>query len=194
MKKLFQISLISIMIFSFGNAAYASNVNSPNETNEDAVYVEAVRDPEPPAQISPLSATSVYEFNILGPRYQNSKAFIRYLTGSWAKSDKYTWTETQSVALTFSTNITADAASKVKAQFGLAASYTTTYSVGVSIPADPTKFSKLSYNMDLMQQYIQYKRTVIACEAGVCVQFPDDWVNTTYIEPTSNSYLIVKYQ
>jgi hypothetical protein len=141
-----------------------------------------------------MSANAYFEVKALGARYQNSKAFIRYLTESWAKADNYNWSVSQSVGLTFTTSISIDAAKAIQAEFGLESGYTASYSVGISIPADSSRFSKLALRMDLMQQYVQFQRTVYSCVAGVCSQFKDPWVNTTYVEPTKNTYLTVEYQ
>ncbi|BBI34604.1 hypothetical protein [Cohnella abietis] len=190
MKKLFQLLLVLTLVLSIGNAAYAE---SSNETSKDVLAVQAVRDPEPNI-ISPFASGETIETSALGAKYVDSKAFIRFLSSSWSKADKYNWTESQSYSLSFTTSVATDVAKAIKANFGLAGSYTSTYSVGTSIPADQTKFSKLSYNMDLNKQYVKYRKKLVTCNVASCWESYTTWTETTYIEPTANSYLIVNYQ
>jgi hypothetical protein len=120
---------------------------------------------------------------------------VKYLTGSWAKAQSYTWSEAQTTSLTFSGNVTSEAKSIVKAQLGLAGGFTTTYSVAISVPADPTRYSKLAFASDYWQQYISYVRTVTYYTTyGGYGSYSEPRVHTTYQEPTENTYLQVIYQ
>lgn len=113
-----------------------------------------------------------------------NKEFVRYLTTSWAKASSYTWSQSQSVSWT----VTGDATwgETVKTKLGLSASRTTTYGVGVTIPADSSKYSKLSFKSDFFVQNYKYSMVV----NGVTTRTDTGSVKS----PTVNSYLVVDYQ
>jgi hypothetical protein len=120
--------------------------------------------------------------------YTNSKEFIRYLTTSWANSSQYVWNESQSTTWTYSGSVTLDVAKKIKAQLGLSSSRTTTYGVGVTIPADSTKFSKLGFYQDMFHQNVILKS--VDDITGEITRYDSG----SLVSPLEDSYLIVTYK
>lgn len=140
------------------------------------------------------SASITYDIKAEGSKLFHSKRFIRYLTSSWAKASKYTWSKSQSTSLTFSGNVTGEATDNIKAQLGLSAGYTTTYSVAIDIPADSTKFSKLAFGADYYSQAISYVRTATWWTSYGSGSYSEPRKYTTYYEPTPETYLYAVYQ
>lgn len=83
-----------------------------------------------------------------------TKRFVRYLTGSWAKSDGYTWSKSQSASSTLSSNVGVSSKT-VSASLGVSNTVTTSFSVSISIPANQYKFSKLAFYSDYNKRYIK---------------------------------------
>lgn len=115
-----------------------------------------------------------------------SKRFIKYLTGSWTKAEKYTWSKSNSASWSKSASTTAEVATAVRTSLGLSASRTTTYSISITIPASTSKYSKLGFASDYFRQNYKYTMTV----GGEETQSHRGYIDT----PTQNSYLIVYYQ
>ncbi|MNW51058.1 hypothetical protein D3C74_285300 [compost metagenome] len=116
-----------------------------------------------------------------------SKAvFQKYLSMNWSQASQYTWTESNSVQWTYSGSATIDIASKVKSTLGLSTSRTTTYGVGVNIPANSSKYSKLGFASDIFNQFYYWTKTV----DGTLVASERGNIKT----PLQETYLIVYYQ
>ncbi len=120
-----------------------------------------------------------------------NKEFVKYLTDSWALANNYTWSKTTTVSWTFGGDVTFG--EKVKTKLGLSTSRSTSHTTGTSIPADPTKFSKLAYGSDyFIQNYTvnadikdsngKITRTITGYERG--------YVKT----PTSDTYIYPVYK
>lgn len=119
--------------------------------------------------------------------YSNlSQVFVKYLTSSWAKASSYTWSTANTVSWTYGGNATFDIADKVRTSLNLSQSRTTTYSVGITIQASSSKFSKLGFASDYYNQNYYYAKIVdniiVATETG--------YIRT----PKVDTYLIVYYQ
>lgn len=110
--------------------------------------------------------------------------YVRDLTTSWAKASQYTWTKSQTVSWTV--NGDATWGETVKLKLGLSASRTTSYGVGVTIPADSTRDSKLVFKSDFFRQDYRYTMVV----DGETTQNTVGWTES----PTADSYLRVQYK
>lgn len=115
-----------------------------------------------------------------------SKQFEKYLTESWAKASQYTWSKATTTNWTYGGNITKDIHEGVRATLNLSRSRTTSYNIGVTIPADSSRFSKLGYASDFFKQDYKYELFV----EGTVTQTETGYIKT----PTQDSYLIVYYQ
>lgn len=73
------------------------------------------------------------------------QSFVKYLTPSWAKAASYTWSQSNTTTWTVSGGATYEAAETVRLTLGLSRSRTTTYSIGITIPEDSSRFSKLGF-------------------------------------------------
>lgn len=144
--------------------------------------------------ISPIKSSTYLTATKQGNTRLETK-FVRWLTQSWAKADKYVWAASQTVGLSFSAGLGFEATEKVKADLGLTVSKTYTYGVSTFIPAKVNKNSKLA----LFVRYNVGKVTVTKYNALWIV---GQRVNTTkvgsstgtYYEPTKTSYLKVLYE
>lgn len=114
------------------------------------------------------------------------KKFVKYLTGSWAYSDGYTWSKTNTTSVTGSGESTVEFAKQVAGKLGLSVSRSTSYSVAVSIPANKSKMSKLGFASDYTKyvyDYKQYKDTTLITSS-----------RDTYYAPEKDTYLLVYYK
>lgn len=115
-----------------------------------------------------------------------SKKFVRYLTGSWAYSNGYTWSNTNTTSVTGSGESSLAFAKEVAGKLGLSVSRSTSYSVAVSIPADVSKMSKLGFASDYTKYVYDYK------------YYKDGTLKTssrdTYYAPEKDTYLLVYYK
>lgn len=78
----------------------------------------------------------------------------QYLTGSWAKADKYTWTTTVTTTATLSSSVGVSAKT-VSGQIGATYSTAKGFSVATSIPASPSRYSKLALRADYNKHYVR---------------------------------------
>lgn len=115
-----------------------------------------------------------------------TKKFVKYLTGSWAYSDGYTWSKTNTTTVTGSGESTVSFAKEVAGKLGLSISRSTSYSVAVSIPADKSKMSKLGFASDYTKYIYDYK----AYKDGTLQTSSRD----TYYAPQEDTYLLVYYK
>ncbi|MDO4555974.1 MAG: hypothetical protein Q4B70_12625, partial [Lachnospiraceae bacterium] len=117
---------------------------------------------------------------------KQSKKFIRYLTDAWAKASSYTYKKSVSVGVTVDLSGEKSFAKKVIAKLGLAVSASKSFEIGISIPADKTKYSKLSLLND--QYKVIYKHKYYE---------GDKLTKTTKVtaySPTKDFYLTPRYQ
>lgn len=121
---------------------------------------------------------------IYGPAYVEK--FDQYLTGVWAYSDGYTWGTTTTTNLSFSGSISSDIAGYIQSTFGYTKSRSRSYSVSISLPADPSKSSKLGLYGDFNRDYVYYTKS----KYGSTV---DSGYTYTY-EPTNDQTLKVVYR
>ncbi|WP_146259734.1 hypothetical protein [Paenibacillus silvae] len=105
------------------------------------------------------------------------------MTSYWSKADKYNWTETTTTTWSVSGGPSADALSKIKTVLNLSVSKSKAYAVGISIPANPAKESKLGLFGDFNRYYVKMSD---ALERDV------SYHNVS--EPTDVQYLIVVYK
>lgn len=108
------------------------------------------------------------------------------MTGSWAYSDGYTWSKTNTTSVTGSGESTVEFAKQVAGKLGLSVSRSTSYSVAVSIPANKSKMSKLGFASDYTKyvyDYKQYKDTTLITSS-----------RDTYYAPEKDTYLLVYYK
>lgn len=113
-----------------------------------------------------------------------SKKHVRYLTPTWQKASQYTWTTTTTATATMSSTLGTDIRA-VSASLGVSYSRSKAYAVGVTIPANKYKYSKLALKADYNRYYV--KKTVTL----------GGRTTTSYgylYSPTSNQYLVVTYQ
>lgn len=115
-----------------------------------------------------------------------SRKFVKYLTGSWAYSDGYTWSRTNTTTITGSGESGKTFAKKVTAKLGFSVSYSTSYSVAVHIPAVETKLSKLGFASDYKKIVYDYKYY----KDGTLKESSRD----TYYAPKKDTYLLVYYK
>lgn len=113
-----------------------------------------------------------------------SKEFVRYLTASWAEASVYTWSKANSTSWTYGGSYTIG--EKVKYALNLSTSRTTTYSIAISIPADPKRLNKLGFASDYFRQNYKYEKIV----DGKVVATENSYIKT----PTVNTYLLVYYK
>ncbi|KMK91846.1 hypothetical protein [Rossellomorea marisflavi] len=113
-----------------------------------------------------------------------SKKFVKYLTGSWAYSDKYTWSKSNSASATVSADLNLSA-KDISSKLGVSATKTTTYSTTVSIPANKSKLSKLAFYSDFDKRNVTVTRKI-------------GKVNSTkrgdHYSPRKDTYLLVSYK
>lgn len=210
-KRLVALGMSLMMICGFTNFVYAAeeqkNLNIPIDAlafksidDETGTYTAGL-----PIQTRQKSGliTSYFEStsntNLSGYKYDiyasgdstTRKEFVRYLTGSWAKADGYTWSKSQSASWTVSGGVTFG--EKIRVALGLSKSRTTTYSVAVHIPANANRESKLAFGSDFFtQDYYVNKKTInsVGTVTATVTNYDSGYVKT----PTKDSYLYVIYK
>jgi hypothetical protein len=112
--------------------------------------------------------------------------WVKYLTSVWAMAQSYTWTSTTTATATLSTDVSLSAAN-VSTKLGLTASRSRTWSVGITVPASSTRYSKLSLLSDYDRRYIQ---TWITVDSKLSGSYKYAYLYT----PTVNQYIKVTYK
>ncbi len=95
---------------------------------------------------------------VSGPVYVNKK-FVRHLTGTWAKAGSYNWSKSTTVGASLTSSIGVSAKS-VSGSLGVTSSYTATWSVGGTIPANKKRYSKLTLRSDYKRYYVKTRTYV----------------------------------
>ena len=116
-----------------------------------------------------------------------NRRFVKYLTSSWAYSDRYTWTNSVSYGWSVTSGIS-DSYSYIKTNFSWTLSASETYSVAISIPADETRLSKLGFYADY--KYYSVTSKLHDWWTGAII----DTESGTAYDPTSETSLIVRYE
>lgn len=112
--------------------------------------------------------------------------FVKYLSSSWTKASSYTWIKSNSASWTISSGADATIAENVRSSLGLSKTRTTTYAVAVTIPADPSRYSKLGFASDYFKQNYKYTMTV----DGTVTRSENAYIKT----PTEDTYLKPYYK
>lgn len=81
---------------------------------------------------------------------------VRYLTSAWAKADGYTWNESVSVGSSVSSSLSMDA-NTISSQIGVNVSVEATWGVGISIPADSSRDSRLELKSLFEKRMVKVK-------------------------------------
>jgi len=116
-----------------------------------------------------------------------SKKHVKYLTTVWAKAKSYTWSKNTTVDATLSAGLDASL-SKIGADLGLSVRYSQSYSVGITVPANSKKFSKLALKADFNKYKVGTRKKI----SGKAIT---KWKYADYYAPIKNrQYLVVQYQ
>lgn len=138
------------------------------------------------------NADTMHYSKIKNRKYiQTIKNTIAYLSSMWALSDHYTVTE--GVSKTSSLSVSATKGSFTKAKISLTGQFSTSvtrsFSVGISIPANPQRNSKLA---------IQEEKKVYSCDLYDVTNYgyteTERKTGSGYVYEPSDLYLVVVYQ
>lgn len=200
MKKLYIALFISaiFLVSAFPQSSYAAEENNyyDIEDSEDyelgeSVEVEGILDPvlsfPDPTIVSPKCIACLntnYKVNtVSGPT--KVKRRVRFLTSSWAPADRYNWSTTQSASSTVSANVGLSSKA-ISSQLGVSNTVTTSYSVAISIPANPKRLNKLAFYADYNRRYVRVRKYM-----GTTLLSTD---HTYHYAPRKDTYLQVVYQ
>lgn len=191
------ISMFILSIFTFGvmmNSVSASASGDEDFNDGLEEYTELGPEVKVEGELSEVEydlevgmkciVCGVPKYNIIkksSPTKQ--KRFVRYLTGSWAKSDRYTWNKNQSASSTLSSDIGVTS-SGVSSSLGVSNTVKTTYGVTVSIPANKSKLSKLGF-------YSDFNRRLITTQFS---SYPHTVKSAYHYAPLKDTYLQVVYK
>lgn len=188
-------ALTLLSMFFTGTAVASTGTNNVTTNNESAklwgninesVTINNLKDANTiiqPECIACINRTvKVTKLKSYGEEYR----FVKYLTNSWSPASTYTWSESTTTNLTVSGSVTAEIKNAIKTQLGLTASKTQTYGVGITIPANSSKDSKLALYSDFNKYYVKYEEKM----GGKVIKSSNHYV----YEPTSDTYLRVKYK
>lgn len=117
-----------------------------------------------------------------------SKKFVKYLTGAWAKSTGYSWSESTTVSSSIDASVGVSAGT-ASSNIGVTASQTKSYSITVNIAASSTKYSKLG----LASNYNRYYVKSTMYQVGKPLPGAT-WAYGYLYSPTKDQYLVVYYQ
>lgn len=210
MKKFTAIALSAVLILGGATAASAS---TDEDTESEPLHVSVPYNgpatiddfaPAPSAQqlaeatelstsanISPqciVCGVPQYKaVKVSGPVLINKK-FVRYLTGAWAKSTGYSWSESTTVGATISAGLGVSGQT-ASSNIGVTASVTKSYSITVNIAASSSKYSKLG----LASNYNRYYVKSALHQNGKKLS-SSSWKYGYLYAPTKDQYLVVYYQ
>ncbi|WP_430789218.1 hypothetical protein VBD025_03150 [Virgibacillus flavescens] len=151
-------SIVIIPQISFGYTGESSEIYDENveflEQGESVKLEGELSTPESVIEPDCIACVDhqIRISTVSGPT--TTKRFVRYLTGSWAKSNNYTWSKTQSASSTLSANVGVSSKT-VSSSLGVSNTVTTSYSVSISIPANSSYYSKLAFYSDYNKRYIK---------------------------------------
>ncbi|WDC84757.1 hypothetical protein PL321_03685 [Caloramator sp. mosi_1] len=83
------------------------------------------------------------------------KRIFSYLTESWVYANSYTVNKTVIATSMVSTNLTFEAIEELKLTVGYGQTKSTSYSIGLTIPADSKRQSKLAFDVLYKKQNIK---------------------------------------
>ncbi|MGC3792155.1 hypothetical protein ABFY54_30315 [Priestia megaterium] len=116
----------------------------------ESIRVEGeLSDPQMQAMAAHRSVTV-----ISGPKKINKR--VKYLTESWAKASSYTWSKSISSSSTISSSVGISAGA-ISSSLGISNSITTSFNVGMTLPASKSKYSKLAFYGDYNQRYVRVR-------------------------------------
>ncbi|KGA98195.1 hypothetical protein AJ85_06265 [Alkalihalobacillus alcalophilus ATCC 27647 = CGMCC 1.3604] len=189
MKKKFIQALLVIMTISivFPHVSFADEVEDDVEIGE-SVHVEGVLnyDVDSEEETNEIGIQCIAcvgmgtKVKVLNGPTKINKKFVRYLTGSWAKANSYTWSKSNSASATLSASV-GESASAISGTLNVAKSVTTSYSVGITLPANSSRFSKLGFYSDYDRRQIEVTKIGTTKKAY-------------HYAPRKDTYLQVAYQ
>lgn len=212
MKKLAVIAISSVLVLSGGNMASATDEDpldaDPNHVTSPYEGPTEVTDWADASSAVPLSGTSD-QVDTDGPEIGTrcivcgapvrkavkvsgptliSKKFVKYLTGAWAKSTGYSWSESTTVnsSIDASVGVSAGTAS---GNIGVSSSQTKSYSITVNIAASSSKYSKLGLASNFNRYYVKS-----AMHQNGKPLPGAAWAYGYLYSPTKDQYLVVYYQ
>lgn len=115
-----------------------------------------------------------------------NKAFVQHLTPVWAKASSYSWSKTTTTNATLSANIGVSAKS-ASGSIGVSYSWSTSWQVGITIKANPKKYSKLTLRSDFNRYSIQSR----AVYKSIFRTTYGKWAYSTLDSPTKDQWLSI---
>ncbi len=109
----------------------------------------------------PLPESGMYYERLYTSKSISSYKFKQYMTGGWAKADNYTVTSSATVEWSHSGSLDLSLKKAVVAHYSLNYSQSTGGSIGTSIPADPSRYSKLGLFVKYVHNDISYQTIVV---------------------------------
>lgn len=196
-KKIISCLVVCAMVIGSSAGVFAEHDDIGEIIKTKAIRQETYNEPDSDTKITTMGGAGSYSITIEDLRTTSNRRlkemeFVRYLTNSWAPSDGYTWSESNSTSLSFSIGISSVAKKAIKSEFGLSGGYRTTYTVATHVPADENRFSKLAFASDYYVQDVAYTEVIRYSGASSGVVRND--YNVTYEEPTEDTYLYPKYK
>lgn len=181
----FGLALCLVALTIGSNEVYASENISLPESKLESINNDSSGD-------ASVNADMMHYYTLKNKVYiSKSKSIVEYLTTAWAKSDNYTVTKTDtySASLTVTATSGTFTSSKIK-EAGVTGSISRSYSVGTSIPADPSKNSKLTVQVE---KYKYSADLYYVITNGVGYTSESKQGSGYYYEP-KDMYLVVVYQ
>lgn len=161
-----------------GNNFTAAWYGTPRYGRGDLIYKE-----DSGGTFAPGTSTKYAYF--ISERFVEKK-FVKYLTSSWAMSNGYTWSKSNSTSISATGNVTLSFSKKIATALGLSISRTTSYSVAINIPADASRNSKLGFASDFTELTYNY----VYVHGGTT----DPGIVETVNCPEEDTYLVVYYK
>lgn len=112
-----------------------------------------------------------------------SERFVKYLSSSWSKASSYTWSRSVSFSGSVSAGVSSQVSSDVLGSLGLSLSYTETYGLATTIPANSRYYTKLGFASDFHRQKFYYTQKINGKET----QSYSGYIDT----PAGDTYLVV---
>jgi len=134
------------------------------------------------------------QYIVKNKTYQKQVRYItKYITPNWSKASSYSLQKGESTTYGLNISGSKDFKAGIKASGSFTASKTFSSRVTTTIPADPNRYSKLTYQCDYDRYYCDLYK--IPAHNDNIPQPPTQYVGSDYVdEPTDATYAIVVYQ
>lgn len=193
--------IASISVLSISSPVFASTNTASAMTPVSASYLYDENEPIPGITVDNIVVTpqvwwpEIYRISSK-LRTGTVRYITKYITPNWSKASSYALVKGESTTYSIQIGGSNDFKAGIKASGSFTWSKTFSSTVTTTIPADSSRYSKLTYQCDYARYWTTVeKRPAYDDIAGTKPAPPFEFVGTDLVdEPTDETYAIVVYQ